>query len=194
MYGQNEIASVPNAAAKIDDDHREWHLVLSSKNARGHCERRNGADRGEDEEVRPLQPPIHDPKVVNQRVDEHDDEEGKEPGREIGNQAVGRVPQAALALLDEPAGAEQRVADTQADAAKHSKRTEPAPHAANILAIRNRQALYKTPTIKPCMKAARRDPPAKLTSQMAGIRLALARNSKATPRKIKPANMRRRGR
>ena len=74
-------------------------------------------------------------------IGEDHDEEGEQAHRQNRNLAVRGLADLGLAFADEPAGAKQRVADTQADAAKQGERTEPAEVAANIAAVDDRQSL-----------------------------------------------------
>ena len=122
-------------------DHEEGRPVPPPADADGQHDRGGDADRREDEQIRPLEPSSHNRKVLAERIGEHDDEEDEQPERQIGDEAISRLSNLALALPDEPAGAEQRVAETQTDAAQQREGTEPAEFAPGIAAIDHRQAL-----------------------------------------------------
>src|SRR5580700_108983 len=124
-------------------DHVKWHSVPTIPNTRGRHHRRDCADRREDKKIRPLDPSVDDPKVLGQSVTEHDHQKSEQSNRENRNQTIGRLADIALAFPDQPASPEQGIAEAQADTAQYSKGTEPSEFAAGILAVDDRQLLYK---------------------------------------------------
>ena len=54
-------------------------------------------------------------KMLGQRVAEDDEQEDEQAERQIRDQAIGLIADIAFAFLDQPAGAEQRVAEAEAD-------------------------------------------------------------------------------
>ncbi len=80
-------------------------------------------------------------KILGKREGEYNEQENEQTDRQVRDLAICRVADVALAFADEPAGAEQRVTEAQADAAEHGERAEPAEVAAGILAVGDRQAL-----------------------------------------------------
>src|ERR1700730_2806590 len=115
--------------------------VPAAADAGGQHERGQRTDRRKNEQIRPVDPSVHQRKIFDQGVYEDDGQEHEHAGREIGYLSPRRVPDISVTLVDQPAGAEQRIAETQADTTEHGKRTEPAEIAADILAIRDRQPL-----------------------------------------------------
>jgi hypothetical protein len=119
------------------------HSIPATANALGRHERRDDTDRREDKQVRPLEPAMHDPQVLGQGIGEDDDQESEQCDRQIGDQSIGCLTHIAFAFPDEPAGAEQGIAETEANAAQYCKGTEPAEFAPGVLAIGYRQPLHQ---------------------------------------------------
>ena len=59
-------------------------------NAGGQHDRGEDTDRRKHEQVRALQPSVHDLQVFGERIDEHDDQNEQQSEREVGNLAIGR--------------------------------------------------------------------------------------------------------
>ncbi len=106
-------------------------------------DRRDCADRGEDEQIRSREPSIHDRKVLCEGVNEDDDEEDQDADREHADLPVRCVADVRLAFPDQPAGAEKGVAKAQSDPARHGKRCEPAEVAARISTVRDLQPFHQ---------------------------------------------------
>ena len=126
---------------KDDGDHPERRAVAPAAKARGQHARRKGSDRGKDQEIGPLEPPLHHAEILGKRNDKHGDQEDEQRDRQTRNEPVGELADLAVAFADEPARAEQRIADAKADAAEQREGAQPAEVAADIAAIGDRQPL-----------------------------------------------------
>ena len=78
-----------------------------------------------------------------ERITEHGDQEDEQSERQTRDLAICGVADITLALPDEPAGAEQRIAEAETDSAEYGKGTEPPEIATGILTVYDRQALDK---------------------------------------------------
>ena len=129
----------PECRYENESDHDERRSVLTMANACGERNRGKRADDGENEQIRPLKPSPHDHKIFDQGIGENDGQEDEQPERQIGDEAISCVADLTFAFPDQPAGAEERVADAQSNAAKHRKGTEPAEFATNVATAGERQ-------------------------------------------------------
>src|SRR5260370_3271439 len=100
-------------------------MVIVTEDAEREHDCRDRANRREYEQIRPLDPTMQDWKIFRQRVGEDKHEKRQHAERENGNLPMRHIANLGLAFLRQPAGAEQRVAKAQADAAKNRKRGEP---------------------------------------------------------------------
>src|ERR1700684_2068223 len=65
--------------------------------------------------------------MLNERKAEHRDQKQEQRERQGRDEPIGKIADVVLALANEPACSEQRVADAQATAAKHREGAHPAP-------------------------------------------------------------------
>src|SRR5499427_5550391 len=126
---------------KDEGDHVVRNTIAAAPNAFGRYERRDHADRGENKQIRPLEPSVHDLKVFRQGVGEDDDQESEQSNCQIGDQAIGFLPHIAFAFSDEPTRAEEGVTETQTDTAQNCEEAEPTELATGIMAVRDRKPL-----------------------------------------------------
>src|ERR1700730_3071385 len=112
------------------DDHGEGEVIAAVADA----EREHGdakrADHREDEQIRTLEPAAQHTKILGQRIGEHHNEKYEQADRQIRHEAIGALAQLAFAFLDQPAGAEKRIPNTQYEAAENREQAEPAGLAA----------------------------------------------------------------
>src|SRR5208282_1906714 len=104
-----------------EGNHIERRFIVALVDTDGEHDRGHGTDYWEEEQIRPVEPPVHDPEIFGERISEHGDEKNHERNRQIGNETVGPFPHIGLAFPDEPAGAEKGVTETEANAANHPK-------------------------------------------------------------------------
>src|SRR6516165_6123806 len=93
-------------------DHVVWHPVPAAADALGRHECGDDTDRWEEEQVRPLEPSVHDLKIFGQGVYEDNNQEGEQSNRQIWDQTIGLLSHVALTFPDQPASTEQRIAET----------------------------------------------------------------------------------
>ena len=82
-----------------------------------------------------LYPPIQDPQTLRVSNKSNEHQERDECAQKPGEEPVSRLPQPSLALLDQPADTEERIAETQCRSAENGKKLEPAERATGIPAI-----------------------------------------------------------
>src|SRR5260370_20000706 len=128
----------PECRYENESHHDEGHTVLTMADACGEHNYGKRAEDGENEQVWPLEPSLHDRQIFRQGVGKHDNQKHEQCKRQIGDEAIGFVADLAFTFSDEPAGAEERVADTQSDAAEHRKGAEPTEFAANVATVAKR--------------------------------------------------------
>ena len=98
-------------------DHVERPMVIVTQDAeREHC-CGDRANCREYEQIRPIDPTMQDWKVFGQRVSEDKHEERQHADRENGNLPTRHIADLGVAFLQQPAGAEKRVAKAEPDAA-----------------------------------------------------------------------------
>ena len=124
-----------------DGDEAKRRLVAAPLEARSQEDRRYDSDGGENEEIRPLEPSVHDRKMLDERKAEHRDQKQEQRERQRWDEPIGKLANVAVALANEPACSEQRVADAQADAAEHREGAQPTEVASDIVAIGDRKTL-----------------------------------------------------
>src|SRR5712692_12081321 len=107
-------------------------VIVIQDAEREHC-CSDRANRREYEQIRPIDPAMQDWQVFGQRVSEDKHEEREHADRENGNLPTRHIANLGVAFLEQPAGAEKRVAKAEPDAAKRRKRREPAEVATGIL-------------------------------------------------------------
>jgi hypothetical protein len=99
-----------------DGDDTKRRLVAASLEARGQKDRRYDSYRGENEEIGPLEPSVHDAKMLDERKAEHRDQKEQQRERQSRNEPIGGVADVAVAFANDPASAEQCIADAEAEA------------------------------------------------------------------------------
>src|SRR5271170_527290 len=112
--------------------HIDWRSVTAAPNVCREHDRRQDADRGKDQQIRPLEPSAHYGKILDEREGEDDNQEDEQSKRQKRYLAIGCVANVRLAFPDEPAGAEKRIAEAETEAAQHREGAEPAEHAADV--------------------------------------------------------------
>src|SRR5258706_1498877 len=108
----------------------EGRSVLTTANACSEHDRGKRADDGENEQIRPLQPSLHDSKIFGQGIGEHGNQEDEQPKRKMGDEAERFRTDLPFTIPDEPPGADKCRADTQTEASENRKVVEPAQFAA----------------------------------------------------------------
>lgn len=101
-----------------DGDEAKRRLVAAPLEARSQEDRRYDSDSGKNEEIRPLEPSVHDREMLDERKAEHRDQKQEQRERQGWDKPIGKIADVAVALPDEPACSEQRIADAQAGAAE----------------------------------------------------------------------------
>src|SRR6201987_6058763 len=100
-------------------NHVEWPIVVVVKDAARKHDGGDNADRREDEQIRPVDPSMHDRKVVAERVDKDNDQESQYSGCKYRKLATRHLTDLRSALPDQPAGAEKCVAKAKSGAAQY---------------------------------------------------------------------------
>src|ERR1700677_3130958 len=121
--------------------HIEWRFVTATPDAYRQHDRGHDADGGEDQQIGTLEPSTHYWEIFDKRKGEDDEQEDEQSNGEIGYLAISGIADVRLAFSDEPAGAEKRIAEAEANAAQHREGAEPAEHAADVSAIGEGKAL-----------------------------------------------------
>src|ERR1700756_2506607 len=100
-------------------NHLEGPIVVVMKDAARKNYGGYGTDRREDKQIRPVNPSMHDRKVVGEGVDEDNDQERQDCNCKDRNLATRDITDLRVAFSDQPAGTEKRVAKAKAGAAQY---------------------------------------------------------------------------
>ena len=97
-------------------------------------------NRGENEQIGPIDPAMQDWKVFGQRIGKYNYKECQHADGKPGYLTTRGALNPGFAFSDQPARTEKRIAKAEADAAKHRKRRQPADRATGIFTIRELQS------------------------------------------------------
>ena len=144
MYGQNMTASERKAAMKSTTVMAKGQEFAPLPHAGENADNRGGADQRKDEAPWTVEEEAsRHPGAIEERQDGRDDKD-RNDGLGKNEYAVARpvAQQRIVGFEDDPAGAEQGVAEHQADAADDGKRRDPVERASGKLSVRDRNSAH----------------------------------------------------